>query len=119
MKWFIYERLMVSNLLPPKGSLAILELSEQIREKLKISAEEVKRTNAGYVNDPKTGTKNFNWNKQFDKGKDIDFSSIEVDLISSSLQKADREGNLPNHPMFLIFYKSFFDTYKLKKELVN
>lgn len=119
MKWFIYERLMVSNLLPPKGSIAILELSEQIREKLKISAEEVKKTNAGYVADPKTGVKNFNWNKQFDKGKEIDFLPIELDLIASSLQKANNEGNLPNHPMFLAFYKSFFDNYQPKKELAN
>jgi hypothetical protein len=119
MKWFIYERLMVSNLLPPKGSISILELSEGIREKLKISAEEVKLTNAGYISDPKTGIKNFNWNKQFDKGKEIEFSEIEIDLISASLKKADTEGNLPNHPLFLAFYKSFFEVYKHKKELVN
>jgi len=119
MKWFIYERLMVSSLLPPKGSIAILELSEQIRIKLKISSEEIKITNAGYVDDPKTGNKNFNWNKQFDKGKEINFSVIELDLIAASLEKANKEGNLPNHPLFLAFYKSFFDNYKPKKELAS
>lgn len=118
MKWFIYERLMVSNLLPPKGSVAILELSEQIRQKLKISSEEVKITNAGYIDDPQTGTKRFNWNKQLDKGKEIEFSAIEIDLISSSLEKANKENSLPNHPLFLSFYKSFFEVYK-KIGLVN
>lgn len=106
MKIFMYERVLLPTVLPKNGSIKTLELTECVRQKIKITPADVKRCNVT-VSDGKV-----NWNKFMDHGIDIDWTQEEAFLIASSLMKADKEENLPNSQGFLSFYKAFFEQYK-------
>jgi len=106
MKWFIYDRVIVPSLFPTTGSLSTLEISEVIREKLKIDEKEKEICQ---VQVDESNQYRLKWNKKLDKGIEVSLTENEIKFIDDCLKQANIDGKLPNHPLFFVFYKSFYN----------
>jgi len=85
MKLTIKERVTIVALYPRESDLITQVLVKDLKEKIKLSQEEIKeielkKEGMGYV-----------WNTQKAKNKDIDFTKMEIIFLKEQVDRLDKE----------------------------
>lgn len=81
----IKDRLVIGNLFPQRAGLLEQITVRDITTKVLISSEERKKLDL--VQDGTT----FKWSQDKDKGKEIEFSSIEIVFLKEQVDRMDKE----------------------------
>jgi len=91
----IKDRLQFEQFLPKKGSFIDIKISRDLRGKIELSQEEMKRVNLrDKVND--NGMFSILWDSEKDFEVDIDITDMEKDLLKKELNSKDKKGELDN-----------------------
>lgn len=88
MKLSFMDRMLLSGLLPEKGSLVTLKLVRELREELSPSLEEIKELGITEADG------RINWNADKDTGKEINVNSVTRDMIVKTLKGMDEKEEL-------------------------
>jgi hypothetical protein len=105
---FTMERIILPLYLPKSGSLKVATICESIRNKVRISLEEVTE----YGIKVSKGNK-ITFNQKKDKGVEVDFTPDEVSLLVDTYIRMDQEGTFPTNPQFMKFYNEFKEIYEV------
>jgi hypothetical protein len=98
----LMERIMLPGILPEKASFEMGIVCQDIRKKIGITQDEVKRT--GLKSLPGGGMQ---WDAAKDRAVEIEFTEMECELIKGSLEKASKANELPTDPAILELYRTF------------
>jgi len=86
MKLMIFERIIIQKLYPNTGNLITQTIVKDISEKVRITQDEMKEIEFKIEENSK-----YIWNKDKDKGKDINFTEMEINLLKNEVEKLDKE----------------------------
>lgn len=106
MKIFIYDKINIQILLIKQGSLKDLMSIKKLKDKFKISKEDIKFYNIRFKKN-QNQTSSITWDEKKDLGVEMEFTQEEVNLIKRSLDYADKENRIPTDFRFLRFYEEF------------
>jgi len=84
----IQERLLISTLYPQKSSLKNQIVVRDIKEKVKISQDELTKY------DIKENNGVITWNQGKVENKVIDFTQMEIDLLKNQISEADKKNEI-------------------------
>lgn len=84
MKLEIYERLVMANILPEKENLLNMIIIEDIKEKIKLSQEEITKFEI------KSDDGKLTWKNDSDSSKEIEFTEAEISIISNQIDNLDK-----------------------------
>ena len=85
LKLNIKDRLTMSSILPKEGSIISMTVTKDVMDKVKLSQAEM--TKVGLKNSP-TG---LSWDDKADKGKTIEFTSAELEVMRGQITLLDNQ----------------------------
>ena len=88
MKLSVHERLLLLNLLPPKGDFTTLKLLRLAKEELSFSESENKSLNFQQNDEMLT------WNEKANMDKEVNIGDTITEVIKKELKKMDKEKEL-------------------------
>ena len=88
MKLTFRDRITLETILPERADLLTQAVSQDIREKTKVTQDEIEeakleRVGSGYV-----------WNEENTKTKNIEFTDAEINLLKDGVERLDKEKNI-------------------------
>lgn len=84
----VLDRITLLQTLPAQGNILTLKTTRELREKISFEEEEQKALKF------KNADNQIEWDSKADKGVEIQFSDVEIDLISKELKKLDEDEKL-------------------------
>jgi hypothetical protein len=103
IKLTIYDRISIPVMFPEKSSFADAIVYDDIRNKIKITQEEVVSYN---IRNTKDGS-GIEWDEEKEGGKDFEFSGAEMRLLEKTFKELDTKAQVPTDPKFIQLYKKF------------
>ena len=100
MKFKVFERLVLLNILPKEGNFITLKIVRELREGLSFNEKEIKELNIEI--DPEKG--NASWNIKADKEKDVEMGREAKKIIIEILENLDKDKKL-TQDHFTLFEK--------------
>lgn len=106
VKLSIFERISIPVNFPEKATFADAIIYDDIRNKIKITQNDVVTYN---IRNTKDGS-GVEWdNEPNDGGVDFDFTEMEKNLIIKSFKDLDQKGQIPTDSKFITLYKKFIN----------
>jgi len=96
------ERIMLPGMLPEKAKFEVGIICQDVRNKLTITQDELKRTK--FVTLPTGGMQ---WEVAKDRALNVEFTDAEVEIIAGALKKRSDDGELPTDPWAIKMYRDF------------
>lgn len=103
IKLTIYDRISIPVFIPEKATFADAIIYDDIRNKIKITQDEVVTYN---IRNTKEGT-GVEWDEEPDGGKEFEFTPAENRLITKIFSELDTKAQVPTDPKFIILYRKF------------
>lgn len=100
MKFKVFERLVLLNILPKEGNFITLKIIRKLQENLSFSEKEIKELKITL--DPEKG--NASWDASKDESKDIEIGEEAKKIIAGALEKLDKDEKLTQEH-FTLFEK--------------
>lgn len=94
MKWTLKDKVVIASILPVEGSLLVKTLCRDIKERLKITADEIKESGLDSSDNGVTWKKNIK--------VEIDFTKDELALLNTSAQRISKEEKVSDDNLELI-----------------
>jgi len=100
----LLDRISIPQVLPDKGSIEKAIICEDIREKIRITQDELKNTELKTYEDG-----HMTWNESKDVPLKVTFTELETELIASGFKKLNKEESIPTAKGFIKLYKMFVE----------
>ncbi len=102
VKLNLFERMKVADLLPDKGGLEKATIAADIKKKLELSQEEIKKyeVKTEMVSAGRAATR---WNE---KGKEeiaFDFTKLEIEMMKDGINSMNEKNEIPSEMAFIDF----------------
>jgi hypothetical protein len=110
MKLTIYDRLLLPGILPEKSSIEIAIVCSDVREKIVLTQEEIKKIN--FRTDPVTHS--MSWDDKKAKPIDVQFTEMENETIKGAFKTKSEHKDLPTDDRMLALYRKFNNDDKKK-----
>lgn len=105
IKLTFFDRISIPTLFPEKAKFAEGIIYDDIRNKIKITQEEVTKNNIR--NTPDGGA--VEWDTEPEGGVEFTLTDAERDLIAKQLKALDEKGEVPTAAKFILLYKKFIN----------
>jgi hypothetical protein len=105
IKLTFYDRISIPTIFPEKANFADGIIYDDIRQKIKITQEEVVTHE---IKNTPDGTA-IEWKNEPVGGKDFDFTDAEKNLVLKALKALDDRAEVPTDPKFILLYKKFIN----------
>lgn len=105
LKLTFFDRIAIPSLFPEKASFADGIIYDDIRQKIKITQEEVTTHNIRNTPDGNA----VEWDNEIPGGKEFAFTDAEKALIVKALKNLDERAEVPTDPKFILLYKKFIN----------
>jgi len=105
IKLTFFDRISLPQMFPEKATFADAIIYDDIRNKIKITQEEITTYN---IRNTKDGT-GVEWDNEPQDGSEIQFTVAEVKLIQKSLNDLDAKAQVPTDPKFISLYRKFIN----------
>lgn len=105
LKLTFFDRISIPTMFPEKATFADAIIYDDIRQKLKITQDEITTYNIRTTPDG-SGVE---WDSEPQGGIEIDMTDAEIKLIVKSLNELDKKAQIPTDPKFIALYKKFIN----------
>lgn len=105
LKLTFFDRISIPTMFPEKATFADAIIYDDIRQKLKITQDEITTYNIRTTLDG-SGVE---WDSEPQGGIEIDMTDAEIKLIVKSLNELDKKAQIPTDPKFIALYKKFIN----------
>lgn len=105
VKLTFFDRISIPQMFPEKATFADAIIYDDIRQKLKITQNEI--TTYNIRNTPDNA--GVEWDSEPQGGIDVDLTDAEMKLIKKSFDELDKKAQVPTEPKFIALYKKFIN----------
>lgn len=105
IKLTFFDRISIPTMFPEKASFADAIIYDDIRNKIKITQEEITTYN---IRNTKDGT-GVEWDNEPQDGIDMQLTDAEFKLIKKALDDLDKKAEVPTDPKFISLYRKFIN----------
>lgn len=105
VKLTLFDRISIPTMFPEKASFADGIVYDDIRQKIKITQDEVSEYN---VRSTKDGS-GVEWDNEPVEGKDFELTDLEEKVIIKALKELDAKSQVPTDPKFISLFKKFIN----------
>lgn len=103
IKLNFFERISIPTIFPEKATFADAIIYDDIRQKIKITQQEVTTYNIRSTADGS----GIEWDSEPEGGIEYDFTDAEVKLVSKCLIDLDKKAQIPVDSKFISLFKKF------------
>lgn len=105
IKLTFFDRISIPTMFPEKASFADAIIYDDIRNKIKITQEEITTYS---IRNTKDGT-GVEWDSEPQDGTETQLTDAEFELIKKALKALDEKAQVPTDPKFISLYKKFIN----------
>lgn len=103
IKLTLFDRISIPTMFPEKSTFADAIIFEDIRNKLKITQDEITEYKVRNTEDGSGVV----WDNEPPEGKDFEITDLEMNAIKKIFIDLDKNAMVPTDPKFIILYKKF------------
>jgi len=105
IKLTFFDRISIPQMFPEKASFADGIIYDDIRNKIKITQEEITTYKIRNTEDGK----GVEWDSEPEGGINTSFTDAEIHLIVKALADLDTKAQVPTDPKFIALYRKFIN----------
>ncbi len=101
----LFDRISIPTMFPEKASFADGIVYDDIRQKIKITQDEVSE----YKVRSTTDGSGVEWDNEPKEGKKFELTTLEERVIIKALKELDAKSQVPTDPKFIALFKKFIN----------
>ena len=105
IKLTFFDRISIPTMFPEKATFADAIIYDDIRNKIKITQDELTTYNIRNTYDGK----GIEWDSEPEGGIDVSFTDAEHKMIVKVLSDLDKKAQIPTDPKFIGLYRKFIN----------
>ena len=105
LKLTFFDRITIPTMFPEKASFADAIIYDDIRQKIKITQNEITTYNIRNTPDER----GIEWDGEPEGGVTFELTEAEVRLINKCFSELDKQAQVPTDPKFITLYRKFIN----------